>query len=161
MAGKLKVDVLETVDATGTITINNDIAMASTKTLPAASLTGTLPAISGANLTGIQGMEIVGGTKRTYSGYESRTFLGSGNFYLPTAKTVDFILLGGGGGGGNHSTTNANGGGGAGGMVLATGYTLAAGSYNVKIGRGGEGMRMGNQGRGNRGYDSQFGTSCC
>ena len=176
MAGKLKVDVLETVDATGTITINNDIAMASTKTLPAASLTGalpaisaanltaipaanitgTLPAISGANLTGIQGMEIVGGTKNTYSGYESRTFLDGGSFYLPTAKTVDFILLGGGGGGGNHTTTNANGGGGAGGMVLATGYSLAAGSYHVKIGKGGQGYRPGNQGRGHRGEDSQF-----
>ena len=43
MAGKIKVDQIETVAGTGTITINNDVAMAATKTLPAASLTGTLP----------------------------------------------------------------------------------------------------------------------
>ena len=53
MASKIKVDELETADGTGSITLNNDIAMASGKTLPAASLTGALPAISGASLTGI------------------------------------------------------------------------------------------------------------
>ena len=53
MASKVKVDQLETLDGTGSITLNNDIAMASGKTLPATSLTGALPAISGANLTGI------------------------------------------------------------------------------------------------------------
>ena len=53
MAAKIKVDQIETVDATDSITINNTVVMASGKTLPAASLTGTLPAISGANLTNL------------------------------------------------------------------------------------------------------------
>ena len=69
MASKIKVDEIEGSTGT-TITLNHDVAMASGKTLPAASLTGTvadaristltaskltgaLPAISGANLTGI------------------------------------------------------------------------------------------------------------
>lgn len=53
MASKVKVDQIQTADGTGSITLNNDIAMAATKTLPAASLTGTLPAIDGSNLTGL------------------------------------------------------------------------------------------------------------
>ena len=71
MASKIKVDEIEGSTGT-TITLNHDVAMATGKTLPAASLTGTvadaristltaskltgaLPAISGANLTGVQG----------------------------------------------------------------------------------------------------------
>ncbi len=42
MAAKVKVDQIETVDGTGNITLNNSITMASNKTLPAASLTGTI-----------------------------------------------------------------------------------------------------------------------
>jgi hypothetical protein len=53
MAAKLKVDQLETVNASGNITVNNSITMAATKTLPAGSLTGNLPAIDGASLTGL------------------------------------------------------------------------------------------------------------
>jgi hypothetical protein len=58
MAAKVKVDQIETVDGTGNITLNNSITMASNKTLPAASLTGTLPAIDGSNLTGVGGVGI-------------------------------------------------------------------------------------------------------
>ncbi len=60
MAGKLKVDVLETVDASGSITVNNSITMASGKTLPATSLTGNLPAISAASLTAIPAGNLTG-----------------------------------------------------------------------------------------------------
>ena len=66
MAAKIKVDQIETVDATDSITINNTVVMASGKTLPAASLTGTLPAISGANLTNLPAdatkLPLAGGT---------------------------------------------------------------------------------------------------
>jgi len=55
MAAKLKVDQIESVDGSANVTLNNSITMASGKTLPAASLTGTLPAISGANLTSLPG----------------------------------------------------------------------------------------------------------
>ena len=50
MASKIKVDQLETADGTGSITLNNDIAMASGKTLPAASLTGSLPSGMGGKI---------------------------------------------------------------------------------------------------------------
>ena len=60
MAAKVKVDQIETVDGSGNITINNSVTMASNKTLPAASLTGTLPAISGANLTALPAAQITG-----------------------------------------------------------------------------------------------------
>ena len=53
MAAKLKVDELESVDGSTNLILNNSVTMASGKTLPAASLTGALPAISGASLTGI------------------------------------------------------------------------------------------------------------
>ena len=69
MASKVKVDQLETLDGTGSITLNNDIAMASGKTLPAASLTGALPAISGASLTGLPAggkvLQVVSSTSNT------------------------------------------------------------------------------------------------
>ena len=60
MAAKLKVDQIESVDGSANVTLNNSITMASGKTLPAASLTGTLPAISAANLTAIPAANITG-----------------------------------------------------------------------------------------------------
>jgi len=67
MASKIKADQFETLDGSGNITLNNSVTMASGKTLPAASLTGTLPAISGANLTGLSASDstklpLAGGT---------------------------------------------------------------------------------------------------
>lgn len=59
MASKIKADQFETLDGSGNITLNNSVTMASTKTLPAASLTGALPAISGANLTGLAGKQTI------------------------------------------------------------------------------------------------------
>jgi len=56
MAAKLKVDQIESVDGSSNITLNQSVTMASGKTLPAASLTGTLPAINGASLTGIDAL---------------------------------------------------------------------------------------------------------
>ena len=52
MASKIKADQFETLDGNGNITLNNSVTMAATRTLPAASLTGTLPAIDGSALTG-------------------------------------------------------------------------------------------------------------
>ena len=62
MASKIKADQFETLDGSGNITLNNSVTMASTKTLPAASLTGTLPAISGANLTSLTATNLGSGT---------------------------------------------------------------------------------------------------
>jgi hypothetical protein len=60
MAAKLKVDQVESVDGSTNIILNNSVTMASGKTLPAASLTGTLPAISATNLTSIPAANITG-----------------------------------------------------------------------------------------------------
>ena len=53
MASLLKVDELESVDGSSNITVNNSVTMATSKTLPAASLTGTLPALDGSALTNL------------------------------------------------------------------------------------------------------------
>jgi len=55
MASKIKVNEIETVDGTGSITVNQPLSGsgAGLTSLPAANLTGSLPAISGASLTGI------------------------------------------------------------------------------------------------------------
>ena len=42
MAAKIKVDQLESVDGSTNLILNNSVTMASGKTLPAASLTGTI-----------------------------------------------------------------------------------------------------------------------
>ena len=60
MAAKLKVDQIESVDGSSNITLNQSVTMASGKTIPAANLTGTLPAISAANLTAIPAANITG-----------------------------------------------------------------------------------------------------
>jgi hypothetical protein len=60
MAAKLKVDQLESVDGSTNIILNNSVTMAANKTLPAASLTGTLPSISATNLTSIPAANITG-----------------------------------------------------------------------------------------------------
>ena len=60
MASKIKADQFETLDGSGNITLNNSVTMASTKTLPAASLTGALPAISAAALTSIPAGNLTG-----------------------------------------------------------------------------------------------------
>ena len=60
MAAKLKVDELESVDGSTNLILNNSVTMASGKTLPAASLTGTLPAISAASLTAIPAGNLTG-----------------------------------------------------------------------------------------------------
>ena len=83
---------------------------ASLTSLPAANLTGTLPAISGANLTGVD------------SGFDStQIFTSSGTWTKPSGITkVKVTVTGGGGGGGGHNSDDAHGGGGAGGTAIET-----------------------------------------
>jgi hypothetical protein len=87
VASKIKTDQVETLDGTGNITLNNSITMASGRTLPAASLTGALPAISAASLTAIPAANITG-TLPAISGASltalNATNLGSGT--VPTAR---------------------------------------------------------------------------
>ena len=65
MAAKLKVDQVESVDGSTNIILNNSVTMATNKTLPAPSLTGNLPAISGANLTALNATNLGSGTVPT------------------------------------------------------------------------------------------------
>jgi hypothetical protein len=65
MAAKLKVDQVESVDGSSNITINNSVTMAANQTLPAASLTGALPAISGASVTSLNATNLGSGTVPT------------------------------------------------------------------------------------------------
>ena len=62
MASTLKVETIDTPDGTGNITVNRPLSGsgASLTNLPAANLTGSLPAISGASLTGIPAANITG-----------------------------------------------------------------------------------------------------
>ena len=78
-----------------------------------------------------------GGVVTNYSNYSINTFLSSGTLNITRNTTADFLIVGGGGGGGGQ--THIGGGGGAGGVVIATNQSLAAGSYNVVVGNGGQG----------------------
>jgi len=117
MAAKLKVDQIESVDGSSNITLNQSVTMASGKTIPAASLTGTLPALDGSSLTGtgkllqIKRAAATGmtGGSRTTSG--DSTFSGNmGNTHCsvditPTSTTSMFVVLAtaGSGTGGNDT----------------------------------------------------------
>ena len=97
MASKIKVDELETVSGSGVITVNQPLSGsgASLTSLPAANLTGTLPAISGANLTnlpaegaykiltGSYAMSVTGSLAITGVGFQPKAFFGfaaTGNY---------------------------------------------------------------------------------
>ena len=81
----------------------------------------------------------IGGAITTYTDsgtdYTIHSFLsGTTNFAIEKAGTVDYLLVAGGGGG---ATGSIGGGGGAGGLLTATGFSVAIGSYPVVIGAGG------------------------
>ncbi len=67
------------------------------------------------------------------------TFARSGTFTLSAPATVRYLVIGGGGAGGANTGTggNAAGGGGAGGFLTGT-TNLAAGSYTITVGAGGQ-----------------------
>lgn len=81
-------------------------------------------------------------------------------FTLSFAVPVDFLIVAGGGSGGNAHTTNANGGGGGGGVLYTTLLDLTPGiEYTVTVGAGGAAVPNITSDNGNRGSDSQFGSS--
>ena len=61
---------------------------------------------------------------------------GSHQFVNAGALTCDYLLVGGGGGGGNHR----GGGGGSGGFATASGQAVPAGTHDIYVGQGGQGM---------------------
>ncbi len=76
---------------------------------------------------------------------ESYTYSGTANTADYTRvftknTTCDILVVGGGGGGGfAGSNARAGGGGGAGQFLLKTSYSFDAGTYNIKVGKGGLG----------------------
>jgi len=82
--------------------------------------------------------------------YKIHKFTQTGNFILPSAKTIDYMIVGGGGGGGK----SRGGGGGAGGLVWFLNQSLSAGTYQAVVGTGGAAQP--NNGNGNQGGDSTF-----
>lgn len=94
-----------------------------------------------------------GGTITTYGDYAVHRFTAAGldSFVLnklPVGSTLDILVVGGGGAG-------SWGGGGAGGVLYTAGYSLAPGTYSLKVGEGGAGVRGSNV-AGNNGEDSFF-----
>ena len=87
MAAKVKVDQIETVDGTGNITINNSVTMAATKTLPAASLTGTVPTASLGSGTASSSVFLRGDGSWNAAGSTSASDLTSGT--LPIARIAN------------------------------------------------------------------------
>lgn len=88
------------------------------------------------------GVRGTGGTIKEKSSHGARwcihTFTEDGTFTLPEGTVVEMLLVGGGGGGGaGGGNQHAAGGGGGGRVVVSTNY-LAAGSYAVVVGQGGE-----------------------
>jgi hypothetical protein len=84
MASKIKADQFETLDGSGNITLNNSVTMASTKTLPAASLTGTVPTASLGSGTASSSVFLRGDGSWQAAGSTSASDLTSGT--LPMAR---------------------------------------------------------------------------
>ena len=81
------------------------------------------------------GVEVLGGTITQDGDYNVHTFTGPGTLEIIAAPdAMDVLVVAGGGGGGS-----CFGGGGGGGVVYKTAQALAAGSYAVAIGAGGNG----------------------
>jgi len=87
MASKIKADQFETLDGNGNITLNNSVTMASTKTLPAASLTGTVPTASLGSGTASSSVFLRGDGSWQAAGSTSASDLTSGT--LPIARIAD------------------------------------------------------------------------
>ena len=83
-----------------------------------------------------------GGTKTTDGSYTYHTFTASGSFVVEgDAKACEAFVVGGGGAGGTPSPSVPDAkcaGGGGGGAALGPVGTLAAGTYTVTVGAGGE-----------------------
>jgi hypothetical protein len=88
----------------------------------------------------------------------TRTFAHSGGAETQTTHTItvgrdticDILIVGGGGGGGKFG-----GGGGSGAILFASNLLLNAGSYTIKVGKGGLGVNTDTQ-NGNNGQDSSI-----
>ena len=93
--------------------------------------------------------ECTGGVITRSGGYTIHTFLSSGTFTCPLAKSTDYLVVAGGGGG-------AHGGGGAGGLLQGSGFAVSARAYSITVGSGGAGVGANNGAVGGSGGNSIF-----
>ena len=123
--------------------------------MSSSKLTGALPAISGAALTGISA---------GLPGPRAEVFTSSGTFTVPTGVTACKVTVvgGGGGGGGSHLADRAGCGGGGGGTAIEWITGLTAGdTVSVTVGAGGTGGGTSASTKdGSAGGTSSFGSYC-
>ena len=119
-------------------------------TLPDARFPATLPAVSGANLTGLAG-----------GGYAStQYFTSSGTWTKPSGiKTIRVTVLGGGGGGGKSGGVYNYGGNGGGGLAQKTIDVTSISAVTATIGAGGSSTSS-SSGNGGAGGSTTFGSHC-
>jgi len=90
MASKIKVDQLETADGSGNVTLNNSVTMATGKTLPAASLTGSLPSGMGGKVLQVKYVTfptVLNTTSTTFSAFSETLAI------TPTATSSKIYAL--------------------------------------------------------------------
>ena len=141
------------IDVTGVVTATTFSGSAASLTsIPAANITGTLPAIDGSNLTN------VGGGLQSVQVF---TTAGTATYTKPSGITKVRIYCTGGGAGGGAGTNawNNGGGGGAGGTSIKLLDVTSISSVTVTVGAGGAGAASGNN-RGAGGGTSSFGSHC-
>ena len=149
----LNVGVITATSFSGSFDASNltgTVADARISSLTASKLTGALPAINGANITGISTLNIVnyepGGGGGSYA-VDYQEFTSSGTWTKPAGATFIYVEVQGGGGGGASGTRNAvgqNACGGRGGAGAATHFmtfpaTSIPSTVSITVGSGGTG----------------------
>ena len=147
-----------TLDTSKNVTCGNNLQVDGnvtvTGTLPADKLTGALPAISGANLTGI-----ASSTDGEFRGWQCYTTAGTHTWTKPSGlKRVKVFVTGGGGGGSVHSSGGWGGGGGSTSIKVIEASALGA-TETVTVGAGGAGA-SGSSSDGSNGEATTFGSHC-
>ena len=106
----------------------------------------------------------------TGTSYKYISFLNTGanqtsyNITFPANTLCDILVVGGGGGGGTSYNTGSSApgdGGGAGGLIFLSNQTVSSGTYNIAVGKGGDGDNFNNNTapiRGKQGHNSS--VSC-
>lgn len=82
------------------------------------------------------------------------TNAGTTNLAVSGSGDVDVLVVAGGGSGGG--SYYHGGGGGAGGLIFSNVYPVAPGSYEVRVGKGGDALIAGSSAQGNNGSNSWF-----
>ncbi len=150
---------------------NLDAANLVSGTIPDARFPATLPALSGANLTGIDaagrliGVEVLGpyatisGSGNAAAQFDQRTGA-TGTWTRPAGCNSVLVYVTGGGGGARSDDSSYRGGAGGGGGTAIKFITSVASSVSWTVGAGGTGVRGSEGGTPNNGGTSSFASYC-